>query len=72
MYQRLPICVDVRVLIRRNIDQENYIVNGTDVIVKQIIWEDPNDFLVTPVVYDHLFSGLTDVINTELLKYVEI
>jgi len=48
LYQRLPLCVGARVLIRRNIDQENFIVNGTDAIVKEIVWDDPNDFISKP------------------------
>jgi hypothetical protein len=46
MYQRLPICVGARVLIRRNIDQDNYIINGMDAIVKQIVWEDSSSCLI--------------------------
>ncbi|CAF0877342.1 unnamed protein product [Adineta steineri] len=72
LYQRFPICVGARVLIRRNIDQENYIVNGTDAIVKEIVWEDPRDFLTAPVASNNIFSELTNVVNTKLPKYVEL
>jgi hypothetical protein len=72
LYQRLPICVGARVLIRRNIDQENSVVNGTDAVVKEIIWEDPRDFLSIPTTSTDLFSELKNVINTKLPKYVVV
>jgi hypothetical protein len=72
LYQRFPICVGSRVLIRRNIDQENYVVNGTDAIVKEIVWEDERDFVSAPPTSDDIFSSLTNVINTKLPKYVEL
>jgi hypothetical protein len=72
LYQRFPICVGSRVLIRRNIDQENYVVNGTDAVVKEIVWEDERDFVSAPPTSDDIFSSLTNVINTKLPKYVEL
>ncbi|CAF3365403.1 unnamed protein product [Rotaria sp. Silwood2] len=70
MYQRIPICVGARVLIRRNIDIGNYVVNGTEAIVKEIVWENPKDFLTAPLLCDDIFSTFTNVINTKLPKYV--
>jgi hypothetical protein len=70
LYQRLPLCVGARVLIRRNIDQENYVVNGTDAVVKEIVWENPKDFLSTPTASNEVFSELTNVVDTKLPKYV--
>jgi hypothetical protein len=72
LYQRFPISVGARVLIRRNIDQENYVINGTDAIVKEIVWEDPANFLLPSITSDDIFSELTNVINTKLPKYVEL
>ncbi|CAF1487611.1 unnamed protein product, partial [Adineta ricciae] len=72
LYPRFPLCVGARVLIRRNIDQENYIVNGTDAIVKEIVWEDPRNFLSSPIAVDDTFNSLNNVINTKLPKYVVV
>ncbi|CAF4026002.1 unnamed protein product [Rotaria sordida] len=72
LYQRLPICVGARVIIRRNIDQDNSVINGTDAIVKKIVWEDSTDFLLPPATSEDLFPGLSNVINTKLPKYVEL
>ncbi|CAF4302547.1 unnamed protein product [Rotaria sp. Silwood2] len=72
MYQRIPICVGARVLIRRNIDVGNYVVNGTEAVVKEIVWENPKDFLAAPLLCDDIFSTFTNVINTKLPKYVEL
>ncbi|CAF4342879.1 unnamed protein product, partial [Rotaria magnacalcarata] len=72
LYQRLPICVGSKVLIGRNIDQDNFVVNGTDATVTEIVWEDPRDFITTSLRTDDLFSELSNVINTKLPKYVEL
>ena len=72
LYARFPICVGARVLIRRNIDQENYIVNGTDAIIKQIIWEDARNFLSPALMIDDIFSSLKNVIHTKLPKHVVV
>jgi hypothetical protein len=72
LYQRLPICIGARVLIRRNIDQDNYVVNGTDAVIKDIVWDDTSNFLLPPIKSDDLFSDLSNVINVKLPKYVEL
>ncbi|CAF3453929.1 unnamed protein product [Rotaria socialis] len=72
LYQRLPICIGARVIIRRNIDQDNYVVNGTDAVVKEIVWEDSTDFLLPPTTKDDIFSALSNGINTKVPKYVEL
>ncbi|CAF4543497.1 unnamed protein product, partial [Rotaria sp. Silwood2] len=58
LYRRLPICVGARVIIRRNIDQDNSVING--------------NFLLPPAESEDIFSGLSNVINAKLPKYVEL
>lgn len=70
LYQRLPICIGCRVIIRRNIDQDNCVVNGSDAIVKEIVWEDALDFVCPPVITEDIFSELRNAINTKVPKYV--
>ncbi|CAF3454536.1 unnamed protein product [Rotaria sp. Silwood1] len=72
LYRRLPICVGARVIIRRNIDQDNSVINGSDAIIKNIVWEDSTDFLLPPAESEDIFSGLSNVINAKLPKYVEL
>ncbi|MBA7567838.1 hypothetical protein ES708_09556 [subsurface metagenome] len=72
LYKRLPLCVGSRVFIRRNIDQDNYVVNGTDAIVKEIVCEDSTDFVLPSTKSDDIFSDLKNIINTKLPKYVEL
>ncbi|CAF1231792.1 unnamed protein product [Adineta ricciae] len=72
LYVRFPICVGARVLIRRNIDQEHYIVNGTDGIIKEIVWEDARNFLSPALMIDDIFSSLNNVIHTKLPKHVVV
>ncbi|CAF4440570.1 unnamed protein product, partial [Rotaria sp. Silwood2] len=72
LYRRLPICIGARVIIRRNIDQDNSVINGSDTIIKNIVWKNSTDFLLPPAESEDIFSGLSNVINAKLSKYVEL
>ena len=43
MFEQLPLSIGTRVICRRNIDFDGSMVNGTEAIIKDIIWEDNRD-----------------------------
>ena len=71
MFEQLPLCIGARVICRRNIDFDGAIVNGTEAIVKDIIW-DNNDNIVLPMSNRCVFPHLDRVMTTTLPKYVEL
>jgi len=71
MFEQLPICVGARVICRRNIDFDGAMVNGTEAIVKDIVW-DNNDDIVLPMSTRCVFPKLDRAMSATLPKYVEL
>ncbi|CAF3961586.1 unnamed protein product, partial [Adineta steineri] len=71
MFEQLPLCVAARVICRRNIDFDGGMVNGTEAIVKDIIW-DNNDNIILPMSNRCVFTNLDRAMATSLPKYVEL
>ena len=71
MFEQLPLCIGTRMICRRNIDFDGAMVNGTEAIVKDIIW-DSDDKIVLPVTNRCVFPKLERAIRVILPKYVEL
>ncbi|CAF1196955.1 unnamed protein product [Adineta ricciae] len=71
MFRQLPLCIGARVICRRNIDFDGQMVNGTEAIVKDIIWEDSQE-IVLPISNTCVFPNLDRAITVTLPKYVEL
>jgi hypothetical protein len=71
MFEQLPLCIGARVICRRNIDFDGGMVNGTEAIVKDIIWED-NHNIILPMSNRCVFPNLDRAITVTLPKYVEL
>lgn len=71
MYEQLPICIGARVICRRNIDFDGSMVNGTEAIVKDIVWDNSRD-IILPIPNKSVFRNLQNVVTTTLPKYVEL
>ena len=71
MFEQLPLCIGARVICRRNIDFDGAIVNGTEAIVKDIIWDDSRDIIV-PKPNRCVFPNLDRVMPATIPKYVEL
>ena len=69
MFEQLPLCVGARVICRRNIDFDRAMVNGTEAIVKDIVWND-NENIVLPMSNRCAFPNFEQVIRTALPKYI--
>lgn len=71
MFERLPICIGARVVCRRNIDFDGSMVNGTEAIVKDVVWDD-TEHLILPSPTRCAFPNLERAIPVKLPKYVEL
>ena len=71
MFEQLPLCIGTRVICRRNIDFDGSMVNGTEAVVKDIIWEDNRD-IVLPMSNRCVFPSFDKTITVTLPKYVEL
>ncbi|CAF4576619.1 unnamed protein product, partial [Rotaria sp. Silwood2] len=71
MFEQLPICIGARVICRRNIDFDGAMVNGTEAIIKDIVW-DTDDDIVLPVSNRCVFPNLNRALTVKLLKYIEL
>lgn len=71
MFEQLPLCIGARVICRRNIDFDGAMVNGTEAIVKDIVWDDTHD-IILPISNRCVFPNLHRATTTTLPKYVEL
>ncbi|CAF5025260.1 unnamed protein product, partial [Rotaria sp. Silwood1] len=71
MFEQLPIYIGARVICRRNIDFDGEMVNGTEAIIKGIIW-DKDDDIVLPMSNRCVFPNLNRALTVKLPKYIEL
>ena len=71
MFEQLPLCIGARVICRRNIDFDGAMVNGTEAIVKDIVWDDHED-IILPKSNRCLFPNLDRTVTVKLPKYIEL
>ncbi|CAF4905724.1 unnamed protein product [Rotaria sp. Silwood1] len=71
MFEQLPICIGARVICRRNIDFDGKMVNGTEAIIKDIVW-DKDDNIMLPMSNRCVFPNLNRALTVKLPKYIEL
>ncbi|CAF3211367.1 unnamed protein product [Rotaria socialis] len=71
MLEQLPLCIGARVICRRNIDFDQSIVNGTEATVKNIVWNNDDDIILS-ISNKCLFPYLQRALRVTLPKYVEL
>ena len=71
MFRQLPLCTGARVICRRNIDFDGQMVNGTEAIVKDIVWEDSQD-IILPKSNTCVFPNLDRAVTVTLPKHIEL
>ncbi|CAF1168506.1 unnamed protein product [Rotaria sp. Silwood1] len=71
MFEQLPICIGARVICRRNIDFDGEMVNGTEAIIKDIVW-DKDDDIILPMSNRCVFPNLNRALSAKLPKYIEL
>ncbi|CAF4040233.1 unnamed protein product [Rotaria sordida] len=71
MFEQLPICIGARVICRRNIDFDGEMVNGTEAIIKDVVW-DKDDDIILPMSNRCVFPNLNRALTVKLPKYIEL